>query len=313
MLASFLEHYYASMKQDLSFFETKRLKVCARVKNSRVYWALAGAFFALIFANTLFKEDHLVAFVLAAALGGIGYTVQFRHASRTFHRLFKDHVIGEMVRHMGLSYDPKGHISSSVFRQAQWFTQEHDTCAGDDLVFGEIEGVKVMWSDLNVTYTTRDPKGKTTRHTLFQGIFFVAPFPKNVRSPTWVLPDLAQKVLGDFGTLVQGFDKRGGLVKMDNPAFERAFVVLSKDQIEARYLLSPVLMEQLLALKNHANVPLHVSFIEGKIFLGFAYGKPNFEPSLFRSLETFKTLKTYGHLFAMLYGIVALLGLKKKG
>ncbi|MBE0495583.1 MAG: DUF3137 domain-containing protein [Campylobacterales bacterium] len=313
MLASFLDHYYASMKEELSFLEAKRLETCARVKSSGVYWAIGALFVALVLANTFFQEDHLVAFALGTAFGGIGYTVHFRSTTQMFHRLFKEHVIGHMVRHMGLSYDPKGYIPPHLFRQAQWFTQDYDAYTGDDLVLGEIEGVNVTWSDVKVTYTTRNAKGKTTRHTLFEGIFFVAPFPKHLRSSTWVLPDLAQKVLGDFGTLVQGFDARGGLVKMDNPAFERAFVVLSNDQIEARYLLSPVLMEHLLALKNQANVPLHVSFIDGKIFLGLAYGKPSFEPSLFRSLETFSTLKEHGHLLGVLYGVVGLLGLEKKG
>ena len=38
-------------------------------------------------------------------------------------------------------------------------------------------------------------------------------------------------------------------MKLENPDFEKTFDVYSTDQIEARYLLSPSMMERLLALE----------------------------------------------------------------
>lgn len=310
MYGALLDYFYTTLKEEISFLETQRLEAYARVKSSRVYWALGAGLLFLVFVNTLFKEEHLFALFFALTLGGAGCMLHEKHLTRTFRGLFKEHLIGRMVEHLGLSYAPQGHVSPHMFRQAAFFARDFDTYGGDDLVKGNIAGVEVTWSDVKATYTTKNAKGKSTRHTLFEGLFFMAPFPRLFHKKTWVLPDVAQKILGDFGTLVQGLDRRGALVKLDNPNFERAFVVFSEDQIEARYLLSPVMMERLLALKNHAKTPLHVSFIAGHIFLGFSYGKPSFEPALSQPLGAFKTVEKHAQMLALMYGIVEALGLK---
>ena len=67
-----------------------------------------------------------------------------------------------------------------------------------------------------------------------------ADFNKNFQGRTIILPDFAQNAFGDFiGSWLQSKNQaREELVKMDNPDFEKEFVVYSNDQIEARYILS---------------------------------------------------------------------------
>ena len=57
-----------------------------------------------------------------------------------------------------------------------------------------------------------------------------------------VLPDVAERC---FGSLIGNFFQKmnfsdGSLVKLENPDFEKLFSVYSHDQIEARYILTPL-------------------------------------------------------------------------
>ena len=61
----------------------------------------------------------------------------------------------------------------------------------------------------------------------------------------------------------------GSRVKLENPDFEKTFDVYSTDQIEARYLLSPSMMERLLALDREFNKNITISF---KMIPGFGNG-----------------------------------------
>lgn len=311
-LSSFLTHYHEELKRELSLLEQKRIRVLYRVITGWVVIFLGAITVFLLLVHVFLPHDHGVALLVSAGLGlasALGYT---QYATRTFGALFKEQVIGHMARYFDLAYTAQGAIPKRDFEHARLFLHPIDRYQGDDLVQGEVEGVKVAWSDLHVHYLQKRANGKSTRHTLFQGLFFKAPFPKTFHTRTWVLPDVAQKVLGDFGSLLQRFSSRGKLMKLDNPAFERAFVVYGEDPVEVRYLLTPRFMEQLLALQNQANVPLHVSFCGGNIYLAFSYGKASFEPSLFHPLTRFATLKEHSQRMLLLRDVVKMLGLQER-
>ena len=68
---------------------------------------------------------------------------------------------------------------------------------------------------------------------------------------TLLYPDTAEKMFGKFGQSLQSLNGKmahGGrdVVKLEDPEFEKEFVVYAHDQVEARYVLSPSLMRRLL-------------------------------------------------------------------
>ena len=77
---------------------------------------------------------------------------------------------------------------------------------------------------------------------------------------------------------------KGELVKMDNHKFEQEFVVFSSDQIEARYILTPSMMERLLEFKRKSIYPLYISFVNDCIHIVICTNKNNFEANLFQSV-----------------------------
>jgi hypothetical protein len=105
---------------------------------------------------------------------------------------------------------------------------------------------------------------------------------------------------------------RNSLVKMDDPNFEKEFVVYSTDQIEARYILSNSLMQKLLLFKQKSKHPVYISFVGNHIHIAIYYDKDLFEPSIFHSLLEYKIAMEYVKTLHTAIGIVEELKLNQK-
>ncbi len=160
----------------------------------------------------------------------------------------------------------------------------------------------------------KDNKGRTRYSTIFQGLFIVADFHKNFYGQTVILPDLAQNTFGNLiGNWLQSKNlSRDELVKMDNPDFEKEFVVYSNDQIEARYILSHTMMERLLDFKKKTAHDIHISFVDNHLHLAIDYGKDLFEPTVFTSLLDEKLTKEYINNLYLAVSIVEELKLNER-
>ncbi|HEY9203149.1 MAG TPA: DUF3137 domain-containing protein, partial [Sulfurimonas sp.] len=105
---------------------------------------------------------------------------------------------------------------------------------------------------------------------------------------------------------------RDELVKMDDPEFEKEFVVYSTDQVEARYILSNSLMKKLLAFQQKSSHQVHISFVGSHIYMAISYNKDLFEPSVFRSLLDYKVAMEYVKTLHLAIGVVEELKLNQK-
>ena len=159
----------------------------------------------------------------------------------------------------------------------------------------------------------KDLSGTSSRSSLFNGLFFVAEFNKRFTSTTLVLPDLAEKFLGQLGTSLQSLNKkRGELVKLEDPEFERFFVVYGEDQIEARYVLSTSLMAKLVKFRKQAGRDVYISLVDNKIFIAVRYEEDLFEPKLFKSMLSFAPMRLYFESLQLMMAIVSDLNLNRK-
>jgi hypothetical protein len=142
----------------------------------------------------------------------------------------------------------------------------------------------------------------------------VSEFNKNFKSKTVILPDQAEK---NFGSLIGGWLQsinfsRDDLIRMDDPEFEKHFVVYGSDQIEARYILTHSMMERLLEFQKKISHPLFVSFVHNHIHVGIATGKDLFEPAVFTSLLDYKRVMEYVNTLRNTIGIIEELKLNEK-
>ena len=84
----------------------------------------------------------------------------------------------------GLAYYPGECVESDYLYMIYDF--DIDKYSGNDLIFGQIEGVRVKFSDVEAPSIKEDLRGNETRRILFAGLLFVADFPKRLKGVTQI-------------------------------------------------------------------------------------------------------------------------------
>lgn len=117
-----------------------------------------------------------------------------------------------------------------------------------------------------------DSKGRTSWSTVFQGQLIRLKFPRDFLGVTIVRRDAGLFNFMNGGA--QGLKKVG----LEDPMFEKAFEVYGTDQVEARYLLQPVLMQHLVDLETIlTGKKLRCAFENGDLIIAVE-GGDLFEP-----------------------------------
>lgn len=311
-VSSLVDYFYEQMYGDLKILEADRLAIVAKLQKTAVILILLGliAFFVLI--RTFFFTT-IQALGLVGSVSFLVYMFIYKHQSAGYRLLFKEEVIAKIVQFVdpSLQYQVNQHISEKEYTTSELFSHDFDRLSGNDLVQGSINGVSLKFSDLHVAKRKEDKEGREHFESIFQGLFFVADFNKTFTCKTFIFPD-GVSVLGILGEWMQGLNKsKGELVKLDNDLFEKFFVVYG-DQIESRYILSPSLMERILAFKEKIGKALLISFVDSKMYLCVDYKKDLFEPMLTQSLLDFAPIKEYFQLLSHILGIVEAFKLDEK-
>lgn len=275
----------------------------------------------------------LLAIVIGIAMGGVQWWiflplavllviyVSFTLSSRKEYRnSFKILVMPALVAQFGdLKFFAQNGISEAEFSTARLF-ERPDRFSSEDLIEGKIGATKVRFSEVHAERreTHRDAKGNTTTHyvTFFRGLFFIADFNKRFNGVTFVFPEGLAGLLGGFGESLKALDGkltgRGELVKLEDPEFEQQFVVLSKDQIEARYLLSSSLMRRFLDLKALFRNDISAAFVGESLYLAIEIRGNWFEPPSLSQPLNFEALGEVLHQLECATGVVETLDLNTR-
>jgi hypothetical protein len=107
-------------------------------------------------------------------------------------------------------------------------------------------------------------KSADNMHHTYRGMFCWLTFKKKLKGHTVVLPKSQGAKLD---RLISFKFKEEQKIKLEDPRFTEQFSVYSTDQVEARYVLSPVLMERIVALKEKFNQPILLSFHDRQMFM----------------------------------------------
>ncbi len=86
----------------------------------------------------------------------------------------------------------------------------------------------------------------------------------------------------------------------------------STDQQEARYILTPKIMEALVNLHAKYPHPTHISFVGKRVYFAIAFGKPLFEPRIFKPATNFEEVEKLYMLFMLNTEIIKELNLNTR-
>lgn len=258
-------------------------------------------------------------FILLAPLGivAIVFFVRAFNQKKKYVERFKNEVVREIVRAINpaWTYAPAQCIAPTEYVQSELFQHPYDRYRGDDLIQGAIEKTDFRCSELHTEYKTvthdKDGKQQETWHTIFKGLFFHADFNKNIQGKTFVEPDTAERLFGKFGQKLQASTK-GRLVKLENPEFEKLFAVFSTDQIEARYILTPAIMEAMVRIHKQYKRKVSISFIGSRVYVAMSFNKNLFEPKIMGKGVNFNDVEFMFNLFVMNETIVHELNLNTR-
>ncbi|MBB5519781.1 DUF3137 domain-containing protein [Amphiplicatus metriothermophilus] len=178
----------------------------------------------------------------------------------------------------------------------------HNRERWEDEVRGEHAGTDFVFCEAHLRYKSSG-KNSSTR-TVFRGQIFVIGYPKRFLGTTVVKRD--KGVFNAFTKPGAGFS-RVGLVSSE---FEKAFEAWSTDQVEARELLDPVVLERFQALERlFEGKRLRAAFTEGKLLIALESGDRINIGSMFKPLadsaRVEKLLKEFDLIFDLIDVLLA--------
>lgn len=304
--------YESDLQPQLAELESQR-----KVIKKMWTWGLITAIFIFLFVHLIPNQGLMITAIIVGILGVLflfGYGAVKFYAYR---KVFKQEVVTKIIKLINpdYHYDANRHVDSNHFIGSKLFKQHPDRINGDDFVSGIIEKTEFEFSELKAEYKTesvKDGKRQTEWHTIFSGLFFHADFNKHIEGTTYVLPDTAEKLFGKFGQKLQKGSSRGELVKLENPEFEKEFVVYSSGQQEARYILTPVMMEAMVNLQKKYKRKMYFSFNGERVYCGVSFNQGLFEPRIRKSGVNFSDIEEMYQLFGLIETIITEMNLNTR-
>lgn len=296
--------YENQLKERLLELESLRKQVLQFIFYAVLAIVPAATVLIVLYANKVIDDVWIIVGLIGVLIGGLVFIVNAVTFFRKYRERFKKEVVNEIVHAIDSSwnYDYQQSIQLNEYLQSNLFETGVDRYKGDDLISGQIEKTDFRCSEFHTEYKTvtytKNGGVQEHWHTIFKGLFFHADFNKHIKGETYIAPDVAEKLFGKWGQKLQ-FSSKGELVKLENPEFEKLFVVHSTDQIEARYILTPVMMEALVNINNQYKRPMHISFVGSRVFCAFSFNENLFEPNIFKSGANFDDIAMIYQLFML--------------
>ncbi|RZL45171.1 MAG: DUF3137 domain-containing protein [Pedobacter sp.] len=245
----------------------------------------------------------------AAAVPGAVMLYQISDDTAQYKRRYKNEVIGASFSAIdqNLILSPENGISETEFIASQLFTTEPDRYHSEDLVTGKIEKTSFYFAEVHAEYKT-ETQTKNGRqvswHDILKGIVFTADFNKHFNGVTVIRPkDFGSSLGAWFAKNIYSFGDKN-VVELENVTFNSNFVVYSTDQIEARYILTPALMEKIGELNQRSTYTVSLSFINSNMYIAFPLDKNYFEAPVFKTLLRADLLDEDMSVLKFMYEIV---------
>ena len=309
----FREFYEKELRPDLEIIDRKRRKVDRRVITVLLIMA------TLIIGELILIPDKNEALrVMVPILTGIAGFILISVFSKSYRKEYKKRIITRITAFVdeGLTYTPEGTIPKSEFVKSEIFPLSCDRFNGEDHFRGKLGKTDIEFSEVVAKHrnTSRSGSNKKDNYSIiFRGLFIIADFNKHFRTHTVVLPDTAERLFGKFGQALQSISlNRGELIRLEDPVFEKEFCVYGDDQVEARYILTPSLMERILTFKRKWNTTVYLSFLDSKVYIAIRMFKNLFETRLFKSVVDYSFMEDNLRFLTLLTEIVEDLNLNTR-
>lgn len=268
----------------LQVLENKRKELLRKGRSEGLIYAAIFLVVGVI-ALLILKLEGIFGPIVIVVISVIILITCINNKSKIFSSFYKEEVVDEIIHAFcpNATYCPNDGVGEELFRNSRLFTSP-DRYHAEDLIEGCLDKTSFICSEVHAEERrTRSTKNGVQYYweDIFKGFLFIADFHKEFQGETTVLRD-------SFFKIKMGVSR----VKMENPDFEKVFDVFSTNQIEARYLITPSMMERMLKLDSNFKKGVTISFRNSTILVAIPDSKNRFEADVWSSLNDMSILKS---------------------
>jgi hypothetical protein len=233
-------------------------------------WLFIGGGLTMTDATGVFKL--MMTFVGFSCIVGGGYYFFYKRKISNGNgnfTAFKKSVFSRLVHYINPSFEyiEKTHIGLREWLHSGLFTEENYRITGGDQVIGAHNGVAFQSCNVTVTYRPSFTSEKDPDDLVFSGNYFVARFHKTFPTPIYIHPRK-----GVFGVLKEStttsyLNTEGNKILLEDPEFQEQFNVYCDDQVVARYVLTPAMMERIKAINKRNKGKLYMAINQNNIVM----------------------------------------------
>ncbi|MGQ1911719.1 DUF3137 domain-containing protein [Marinifilum sp. RC60d5] len=249
----------------LRFEKYRKISLLSKRLSKPLFWSVILLFLiGGVIDESVYIIIGAVLFVILFALTTWGLL-----KNDTYTSMYKADVVKKLLQFLAPSwkYIPNKHISKKHYNNCV-ILPKCNLFKGEDYVHGVIGDTEFEFSEVTAIEEGRDANNKKTEKTLYSGLFFRAEFSKPFNGETVVVPDKMEKKLGYVVRSLQKNKKNDlEIAFMENANFEREFIVRTSDQVEARYLLTPQIMEAIVNYKLKYKNEISIVFAKSNLYL----------------------------------------------
>jgi hypothetical protein len=220
-----------------------------------------------------------------------------------FVKHYKQEVILQIVQAIdpSLNYYPGNKVPSEYYDKSNLYPEGYDVYLGDDYVEGRLGKTRMLFSELEVLRRKSDVENADMT-LLFKGIFFVADFNKNFLGQTYVW-DRRERGFNFLSKKQFPFSIDLEKILLESKDFTDRFITFSNDQVEARYILSPSLMERMVKLAVQWDRKISFAFVDCNIMITIPFKEDLFEPNIWQMMSE-EDISWFYELLVMIIDIV---------
>ncbi|MEA3370819.1 MAG: DUF3137 domain-containing protein [Campylobacterota bacterium] len=241
-----------------------------------------------VFVISIFMDNILLAFVSFGVVALLMFLNREKYAeARSEH---KEVLVGPLMRYIdeNIKYIPNGEIDKYVLENSLLF-KDAIRYESENLMRYSLGKERVTLAFVTAYMESQSSGEDDVGEEMSSSrLFATVKSARKIEGAVCIFPDFAQKHLGFVGEGIQS-SKYGKLqkVKLDDPRFEKEFVVYASEQVTANYILTHTIMEVLTKISKEDRKKLSISFVGDKIYVGLTMNYGFFLHDISRKLSDF--------------------------
>ena len=244
-------------------------------RRSKATFAKIVTYVAAVATILFFGMDWIPVGILGLLVTLVaGY--QMAKQTEALKKTLSSNVVGDVLGEVfdNVEYNPFGRLSDERIRSAGMvFPFPFESVRGSDHIKAVYKGLNLELSDVELYHATdsyNEERGEweQSEEKVFQGQWLVCDFGKT----------LSGEVHLSENTKALRKQHKSDCIKMENPAFNDRILVTAENAQEAYYVLTPHMMEYILAAAGKSGGEVYMSFLRGgRLHIAVKTGRDFFE------------------------------------